>query len=151
MSTHLSKSEYEILARFRYRLRLFLHFSELAARASGIEPQQHQALLAIQGFPGRDYVTIGELAERLQIRHHSAVGLVNRLVSLGLLQRQAASDDRRQVYVALTGQGMIQLDQLSAVHKEELHRLGPELQTLLMQLSDALPAETHPFPQPAPS
>ena len=70
----LSKSQYELLAAFRYALRQFLHFSEEAARAAGITPQQHQALLAVKGFPGRDCVTVGELAERLQLRHHSAAG-----------------------------------------------------------------------------
>ncbi|MEO6753630.1 MAG: helix-turn-helix domain-containing protein, partial [Chthoniobacteraceae bacterium] len=77
----LSKSQYEVLAAFRFALRRFLRFSEDAATAAGITPQQHQALLAIKGFPARDRVTVGELAERLQIRHHSAVGLIDRLVA----------------------------------------------------------------------
>src|SRR3569832_1651151 len=75
MTIRLSKAEYELLAAFRYALRQFLRFSEEAARAVGIEAQQHQALLAVKGFPGRDRITISELAERLQIRHHSAVGM----------------------------------------------------------------------------
>lgn len=135
MRRELSKSEYELLAAFRYALRQFLRFSEEAAHAAGIEPQQHQALLAVKGFPGRDWVTIGELAERLQIRHHSAVGLVNRLVTQGLLVRVTAPTDRRQVHVTLTEQGAALLAQLSEVHKEELFRLGPELTVLLTQLN----------------
>jgi DNA-binding MarR family transcriptional regulator len=135
MSAELSKTEYELLASFRYALRQFLRFSEEAARGAGIEPQQHQALLAVKGFPGRDWVTIGELAERLQIRHHSAVGLVNRLVTQGLLARMAATADRRQVHVTLTEQGLALLAQLSAVHKEELWRLGPDLSLLLARLN----------------
>lgn len=135
MKRELSKSEYELLAAFRYALRQFLRFSEEAAQTAGIEPQQHQALLAIKGFPGRDWVTIGELAERLQIRHHSAVGLVNRLVAQALLVRMPASEDRRQVHVMLTEQGAALLAQLSEVHKAELFRLGPELTSLLAQLN----------------
>jgi len=135
MNQALSKTEYELLASFRYALRRFLRFSEEAARAAGMEPQQHQALLAVKGFPGRDWVTISELAERLQIRHHSAVGLVNRLVAQGLLARMPAMADRRQVHVTLTGQGATLLAQLSAVHKEELWRLGPELSLLLARLN----------------
>jgi DNA-binding MarR family transcriptional regulator len=135
MSPRLSKPEYELLASFRYALRQFLRFSEESARAIGIEPQQHQALLAIKGFPGRDQVTIGELAERLQIRHHSAVGLVDRLVAQGLLAREPATDDRRQVYVLLTSQGEARLEQLSIAHKEELRRLGPQLSALLERLN----------------
>lgn len=134
MSIHLSKTEYESLAAFRYALRKFLRFSEEAARSRGLEPQQHQALLAIKGFPDRAYVTMGELAERLQIRHHSAVGLVNRLVDLDLVAREVAMTDRRQVYISLTSHGEALLEQLSLVHKTELQRLGPELQALLARL-----------------
>ncbi|CAN5673548.1 helix-turn-helix domain-containing protein [soil metagenome] len=135
MNAELSKTEYEWLAAFRYALRQFLRFSEEAARAAGIEPQQHQALLVVKGFPGRDWVTIGELADRLQIRHHSAVGLVNRLVVQGLLARMPATEDRRQVHVTLTEQGAALLARLSTVHKEELWRLGPELSLLLTRLN----------------
>lgn len=135
MSTRLSKAEYETLASFRYALRQFLRFSEESARAQGIEPQQHQALLAVKGFPGRDWITISELAERLQIRHHSAVGLVDRLVAQGLLTREPAADDRRQVYIMLTEQGETVLEQLAATHKEELRRLGPVVLALLDRLN----------------
>lgn len=137
MSTHLSKTEYELLASFRYALRKFLRFSEEAARSLGLEPQQHQALLAMKGFPDRTQVTISELAERLQIRHHSAVGLVNRLVDLDLVMREVAVADRRQVYITLTPHGEALLAQLSLVHKTELQRLGPELQALLARLQQS--------------
>ena len=137
MTTRLSKAEYELLAAFRYALRQFLRFSEESARAMRIEPQQHQALLAIKGFPGRDKVTIGELAERLQIRHHSAVGLAGRLATNGLAAREQDPSDRRQVYLTLTPHGEALLEQLAATHKEELRRLRPELHALLARLDES--------------
>src|SRR5262245_53741046 len=87
-SPGLTKTEYEVLAAFRYHLRQFLQFSEEAARSAGLTPRQHQALLAIKGFPERERVTIGELAEQLQIAHHSAVGLVDRLAAQHLIERE---------------------------------------------------------------
>jgi DNA-binding MarR family transcriptional regulator len=131
----ISKADYEALAAFRYALRQFLRFSEEAAEAVGLTPQQHQALLAIRGFPGREQVTIGELAERLQVRHHSTVGLVDRLVAQKLVAREPAGNDRRQVYVRLTPGGLSALEQLTAVHRAELRRIGPQLSQLLVQLS----------------
>lgn len=130
----LSKTQYETLAAFRYALRRFLHFSEEAAEDAGLTPQQHQAFLGIKGFPGRDRITIGELAERLQIRHHSAVGLVDRLVSERLIVRQESTEDRRQVYVQLSSRGEKVLEKLSASHREQLRRVGPELGELLRRL-----------------
>lgn len=133
--TRITKLEYESLAAFRYSLRQFLQFSENAAQSAGLTPQQHQVLLAIKGFPGREKITIKELAERMQIRHHSAVGLVDRLTTQGLLKREQSDSDRRQVYVLLTASGSAILEQLSAIHKEELRRMLPELQKLVEQLS----------------
>jgi len=130
----LTKAEYETLAALRYSLRQFLHFSEEAAQAAGLSPQQHQALLAIKGFPGRDRVTVGELAERLQIRHHSAVGLTDRLASSDLVKRKPDTSDRRQVYLALTARGEAMLEKLSAAHKEQLRRLAPQIESLLQRL-----------------
>lgn len=130
----LNKTEYENLAAFRFALRQFLRFSEDAATAAGITPQHHQALLAIKGFPGRDHVTVGELAERLQVKHHSAVGLVDRLVTEELVTREASDGDRRQVHVLLTGLGEEVLEKLSAAHREQLRRIGPELSQLLQRL-----------------
>jgi DNA-binding MarR family transcriptional regulator len=132
---HITKTEYETLAAFRYSLRQFLHFSEEAAQSVGLAPQQHQALLSIKGFPGRDRITIKELAEQLQIRHHSAVGLANRLMEQGYLVREQSHTDRRQVFVTLSSKGSAILEKLSAAHKEELRRLLPKLRQLIEQLS----------------
>jgi len=127
MARKITKSEYEALANFRYALRQFIHFSEEAAGAVGLTPRQHQALLAIKGFPGRDRVLVGELAERLQIRHNSAVGLVDRLVAQGLVCREQEADDKRRVMVALTPEGGRLLEQLATTHREELRKVGVQL------------------------
>lgn len=130
----LSKRDYEFLAAFRYSLRRFLRFSENAAEGKGLTAQQHQALLSIKGFPDRETVTVGELAERLQIKHHSAVGLVDRLEEQKLIKRTASSKDRRQVWISLTADGLQLLKDLSLVHRDELRRLSPKLRSLLQQL-----------------
>jgi DNA-binding MarR family transcriptional regulator len=130
----LIKAQYEMLAAFRYALRQFIRFSEEAAQAAGITAQQHQALLAIKGFPGRDSVTVGELAERLQLRHHSAVGLVDRLVAEKLVSRASSAGDRRQVLIQLTSRGENALEKLTSVHREQLKRIGPEIRQLLERL-----------------
>jgi len=130
----LVKTQYETLAAFRYAIRKFIGFSESAAKAAGVTPQQHQALLAIKGFPGRDQVTVGELAERLQLRHHSAVGLIDRLVLEKLVARTASKEDRRQVLIQLTGRGEETLKKLSALHRNQLKQISPELRRLLEQL-----------------
>lgn len=127
----LTKAHYESLAALRHELRRFLSFSREAAREEGIPPQQHQALLAIKGFPGRDEVTIGELAERLHLRHHSAVGLVDRLARRQLVRRERSAKDRRRVCVALTTRGEALVARLSAAHLQELRQIGPELRRLL--------------------
>ena len=130
----IAKAEYETLAALRYALRRFLRFSEEAAHAAGLTPQQHQALLAIKGFPGRDYITISELAERLQLRHHSTVGLVDRLVASRLAARTRDPTDRRQVRLALTARGETLLEKLSSAHKEQLRRMSPQIELLLERL-----------------
>jgi DNA-binding MarR family transcriptional regulator len=130
----LSKGQYERLAAFRYQLREFLHFSELAAQNAGLTPRQHQALLAIKGFPGRESITIGELAEQLHIAHHSAVGLVDRSVEQNLIAREPGLKDRRQVYIKLTDYGAKILEQLSEAHRDEIRRLGPSLRLILNHL-----------------
>ena len=131
----ITKAEYVALAAFRYALRQFLHYSEEAAVAAGLTPQQHQALLALKGFPGRDEITIGELAERMQIRHHSAVELVDRLAAEGLVRRESSRIDRRAVQVSLTRKGLGFLERLSTAHKDELRRIAPSLRRILDQLS----------------
>lgn len=131
----LFKAQYETLAEFRYALRQFIHFSEKAAQAAGITAQQHQALLAIKGFPGRDSVTVGELAERLQLRHHSTVGLVDRLVAEKLVARAPSEEDRRRVFIRLTSRGENMLAKLASAHSQQLRKMGPGLSRLLKQLA----------------
>lgn len=147
-SAPLSKSDYETLAEFRYALRRFLGFSENAAARHGVTPQQYQALLAIEGFPGRNWVTIGELAGQMCIAHHSAVGLVDRMEELRLVRRVPAREDRRRVHVRLTAQGLRLLEKLYRVHREELRTCGPRLATLLQQAATRLPVP-HPLASPA--
>lgn len=130
----LNKGEYELLAAFRYTIRQFLKFSETAAETEGLTPNQHQALLAIKGFPGRDNITNGELAERLGIKHHSAVGLVNRLAERDLVIREQSSIDRREVSICLTETGEKLLEKLTGVHRDELRRLAPKLLEIITDL-----------------
>ena len=136
----LTLSDYEALAEPRYQIRRFLSFSEQAARAAGLEPRQHQLMLGLKGLPASKRPTIGELAERLQIQHHSAVELVNRLVAAGHIRRTRAGEDRREVLLSLTPKGERVLRQLSLHHRTELRAAGPALVTALrkaMQVSRA--------------
>jgi DNA-binding MarR family transcriptional regulator len=133
-SAALSGTDYELLAAFRHELREFLHFSEQAARAAGLHPQQHQALLVIRGFPQRDFVTVGELALKLKIKPHSAVGLVARMETEGLVTKAADPEDRRRVLIRTTSRGELALKHLSATHKAELARVGPALKEILTHL-----------------
>jgi DNA-binding MarR family transcriptional regulator len=138
----LSLAEYRQLAELRYQIRKFLRFSEQAARAAGIEPQQHQLLLAVMGLPDSCKATIGEVAERLQIQPHTAVELVNRLEKNGLIQRERDQIDHRQVIVALTPKGRQLLHQLSLLHRAELQSAAPALQKALSSFVQAEPDET---------
>lgn len=119
--------DYQELAEFRYQLRHFLHFSEVRAREHELEPQQHQALLALKGLQGRAHPTIGELAKRLVLRHHTTVELINRLESAGFVRRQTNPADGRQILLHLTPQGTAKLRSLSLAHRDELRVKGPEL------------------------
>ncbi len=121
-------------AELRYQIRRFLRFSEHAARKAGIEPQQHQLLLAIRGLPEGLKPTIGVLAERMQLQHHSTVELIDRLVERGLLCRLRSTDDRRQVLVKLTRDGEQFLKTLSLHHLEELRSTGPQFVKILQSL-----------------
>src|SRR3989440_5582493 len=107
MSTdsEITHQEYQALAEFRYQLRRFLRFSEQAAREVGLEPQQHQLLLTIKGLPADRTASVGELAERLQIQHHSTVELINRMVERGLLERNRDEHDQRRGVVRMNGDG----------------------------------------------
>ncbi len=128
----LTQADYRLLAEFRRLLRQFLAFSEAEALDAGLSPQQHQALLAIKGAEGP--TTIGDLAERLAIRHNSAVGLADRLERLHLLARQTDPADGRRVTLALTGDAEKLLAGLTAAHRDELRRLTPLLKPLLNKL-----------------
>ena len=123
----LTLSDYQSLAELRYQIRCFLFFSEQAARAAGLEPRQHQLMLGLKGLPRDARPTIGEVAERLQIQHHSAVELVNRLAAGGYVRRGRAGVDRREVLLSLSAKGERVLRQLSLHHRAELRAAGPEL------------------------
>jgi DNA-binding MarR family transcriptional regulator len=133
--TRITPAEYRTLAEMRYAVRRFLRFSEDAAQAVGLAPQQHQALLVIKGDPGPEPLTIGLLADRLQIRPHSAVGLTDRLVARRLVSRRTDRVDRRQVRLHLTSRGEKILEVLTVAHREHLRRLAPELAALFRRLS----------------
>ncbi len=111
------------LARFRYAIRKFLRFSAESARKTGLTPQHHQLLLGIAGFTGQGWATIGELAEFLQVRHHSVVGLVDRAAGMGLVRRETSRDDRREVHVSLTSDGLRKLRTLTELHRKELYTM----------------------------
>ena len=136
LDQELSSGEYQALAEFRYQLRRFLRFSEAAARSVGLEPQQHQLLLALKGLPEGRAATVGELAERLQIQHHSAVELINRMVERDLIERSRDENDQRRVNISLTGNGDEVLRKLSLLHQEELRTTGPALVRTLMTLTN---------------
>jgi DNA-binding MarR family transcriptional regulator len=131
----LSQDDYQALAEFRYQLRRFLHFSEQTARLAGLEPQQHQLLLAIRGASRGKQPSVGELAQRLQLQHHSTVELIDRTVERGLLERRRDSEDQRRVLIHLTRQGDAVLERLSVLHRTELRTTGPELVRALQALT----------------
>ena len=119
----VSASDLRTLARFHYAIRKSLHASDVEARAVGLTPQHHQLLLGVAGYTGKGWATVGELAEFLQVRHHSMVGLVDRAEALGLVRRQVGTDDRRQVRVGLTAEGARKLRALADLHHRELYAL----------------------------
>lgn len=123
----LTTAGYRLLAGFRYEVRRFLAFSEQAARGAGLEPQQHQLLLALRGLPEGKRPTVGTLAARLCIQPHTAVPLVDKLEERGLLRRERRAGDRREVLVRLTPRGETILRKLSSVHREQIASVGPAL------------------------
>lgn len=131
---HLSLADYQRLAEVRYQIRRFVRFSEEAARTAGIEPQQHQLLLAVKGLPDGRTASIGDIADRLQIQHHSAVELTGRLAERGLIRRTRAESDRRLVEIELTERGDAILRELSRHHLAELQTTGPALMEALQAL-----------------
>lgn len=133
----LTLSDYQALAEFRYQIRRFLHFSEQVIKKAGLERGQYQLLLAIKGMPPGIRPRIRDLANRMQIRHHSAVELVNRLEAGGFVLRSRAQEDRREVLLALTAKGEKVLGELAFHHHEELRTAGPELVTALRRIMRA--------------
>ena len=123
----LSREQYRDLAEFRRQIRQFLHFSEATAKEHGVEPQQHQLLLAVHGLPDGVKPTIREIASRMFIQHHSAVELVTRLEKTGAIARHSGTTDKREVWIVLTPVGRALLRKLALAHRIELERSGPEL------------------------
>ena len=130
----LSKKEFEPLSEFRYRLRRFLRFSEQVTRKNGITPLQYLLLLHLKGFPGRDWASVGELAERLQAQHHGVVALISRCETRGWVRREQGRTDRREVEVHLTASGERMVSKMAQLHRDEL--LNPQGSALLPQLQD---------------
>jgi DNA-binding MarR family transcriptional regulator len=130
----LTDADYRALAAFRHAIRRFQSFSEGQAAQAGLTPQQHQALLAIRAATP-EQATVGYVAERLILKPHSATGLVDRLVALGLVVREAAAADRRRVYLRLTPGAYAMLAALTAIHREEVQKLRPVLLDILGQLA----------------
>lgn len=127
MDPDLLPEQYRDLAEFRRQIRSFLHFSEATAAEHGIEPQQHQLLLTVQGLPEGVDPTVREIASRLFIQHHSAVELINRMEKTGAVKRHPGEQDRREVWGRLTPSGRAVLRRLALAHRDELERAGPEL------------------------
>ena len=136
----LREHEYLQLAAFRRALRVFTRFSEVEAEKRGLTAQHYQALLSLRACPQGARLTINDLARHLLIRHNSAVGLVDRLTRRALVAREPAPEDRRKVYLRLTAKGERLLERLAEVHREELRRIGPQLEALLEQISGQRPA-----------
>ncbi len=134
MSVRVPRPDFKAMAELRYQIRRFLRFSEDAARQAGIEPQQHQLLLAISGLPDGVKPTVGALAERMQLQHHSTVELIDRLVEKGFVCRLRATDDRRHVLVKVTHEGEALLEKLSLHHLHELQSIGPTFVKVLQNL-----------------
>ncbi len=133
----ITKAEYQRLAAFRYAIRKFVRFSEQASRGAGLTPQQHQALLAIKGQSNDERATISDLAEWMQLEHHTVVELVDRMVASGLVSREPNPKDRREVLVSLTPRGEDVLARLSKVTRDQLRRLAPTMQAMLRTLEES--------------
>lgn len=136
---NLALSDYQSLAELRYQIRKFVRFSEQAARKAGMEPRQHQLLLAIKGLPETVRPRIGVLAERLQLQHHSTVELADRLAKGGYIRRRRDGEDRREVLLHLTAKGENVLRRLSLDHKQELRNAGPTLMEALLRVVESVP------------
>jgi DNA-binding MarR family transcriptional regulator len=137
MKRSANSTEYQALAQFRFLIRRYLNNSEKAARSVGLEPQQYMGLLALRGLPSDEEPTIRSLAERLQIQHHSAVELVDRMERGGLFRRERSSRDRRQVHVHVTPRGEKLLSRLVRHRIAELRVSAPELTRALQAVLTA--------------
>ena len=126
---------YRTLAELRYQIRKFLAFSEAAAKEQGLNTQQHQLLLALKGLPRGKAPTISVLAERLQLRHHTTVQLVDRLCLSRYVKRETGEADRREVHLRITARGESLLRKLTAIHRKELKAIGPILLATLQELT----------------
>ncbi len=135
----LTKNDFETLAEFRYQMRRFERFSELAAQGEGIQPQQYLLMLQVKGTPGRSWATVGELAHRLQVKPNAAVTLVSRCEAQGLVARRPDPADRRQVQVHLLAPGEQLLHRLAALHRAELKSLQGVFEVPRIDLSGAAP------------
>ncbi|MDB4934990.1 MAG: MarR family transcriptional regulator [Labilithrix sp.] len=127
MPSSVSRADFEALAEIRYRIRCFIVFSEARAREVGLEPQQHQLLLAIRGLRADVAPTVGCIAERLQVQHHSAVELVRRAVDNGLVMKRVSERDRREVLLEITPKALRLLEKLTVAHRTELRSMAPGL------------------------
>jgi len=132
----LTKHDFEILADFRYQIRKFVRFSEQVARQHGITPRQYLLLLHVKGYPGRDWATVGELAERLQAKHHGVVAMVSRCEKQGFVERRRSSEDRRRIEIHLLENGERVLDKLARLHRAELLSLQGRFVVPVMQAFD---------------
>ena len=135
----IRQTDYQALAEFRYQIRRFLRFSEQTARSTGLEPQQYQLLLAVKGMPDGKRVTISELAERLQLQHHSVVELIDRLSERGFIERQRDEEDQRRVLIFITASGEEILQTLAGVSLVELRSAGPMLVQALNTIIEKVP------------
>jgi DNA-binding MarR family transcriptional regulator len=124
MEQILTSDDYQVLAELRHQIRLFVHFSEQAARSAGLHPRRR--MLALRGLPSHIHPSITELTKRLQVRHHSPVELVNRLVQAGYVRRRRGGQDRREVLLLLPPKGRV-LRALSLHHRTALRNAGPVL------------------------
>jgi DNA-binding MarR family transcriptional regulator len=116
----MAKRDFETLADFRYQIRRFLRFSEQVTRKAGITPLQYLMLLNIKGYPGREWATIGEIAERLQAQHHGVVALVSRCEKMGFVERRRSTEDRRRIEVRLLAKGEEYVERLANAHRVQL-------------------------------
>ena len=120
----MDKPAFETLANFRYEIRKFLRFSETVTRKAGITPLQYLMLLNIKGYPGRDWATVGELADRLQAQHHGVVALVSRCEKQGFVERRRSTEDRRRIEVRLLPKGEEYVERLANAHRVQLIALN---------------------------